>query len=302
MRVRFHKGKQRELLHSFKTHNGFTWPQVAASLGVKYGALHEWINEKVLLPQHIYDKLDPDRKYQEHVIEMLSDNWGLSKGGMLSPGSTKSITIPEHSEELAELCGIILGDGNMNQFIDGKKRRSYDIRIAGHAELDHTYLESHVAGLFRRLFGVNHLISKRHSSNAMYLVINSRKVLRFLYGLGLSIGRKKYDNPRIPEWIRQNPQFLASCIRGLFDTDGSIHRMSGRDANLLRITFTSYYPSLMTDVREGLQSLGYHPSQVIVGKQIFLSRQSEIVRYLKEVGFANDKHRRRVVRLCSPVV
>ena len=42
-------------------------------------------------------------------------NGGQVKGGKLSTGTTKKIIIPKKDEKLAELIGIILGDGNIQQ-------------------------------------------------------------------------------------------------------------------------------------------------------------------------------------------
>jgi hypothetical protein len=61
--------------------------------------------------------------------------------------SLKQISIPSHSEELAELSGIILGDGNV-QAVSGKKVGTYCVRIAGDA-LEGTYLLGYVLPLCR---------------------------------------------------------------------------------------------------------------------------------------------------------
>ena len=52
------------------------------------------------------------------------DNWGQIKGGLNSRGSLKAIIRPDRCKELAELVGIILGDGSIYSYSKGKKNRS----------------------------------------------------------------------------------------------------------------------------------------------------------------------------------
>jgi intein/homing endonuclease len=217
-----------------------------------------------------------------------------------SRGSLKSIHVPPHSAELAEIVGIILGDGNLYRYIKSKTKRAYVVRIAGHVVEDREYLEDYVAPLLEKLFHVS--VKKIYvvHHNELFLAVYRKELVDFFEAMGLMVGKKKILGASIPAWILENDGYLRACIRGLIDTDGSIHRMSKRDFKLLRIEFTSYYPQLMADMREGLIKLGFHPSKVICKKHFFLSRQSEIARYLKEVGFANKKHQQRFFQFSAP--
>lgn len=222
------------------------------------------------------------------------------RGGLNSRGNLKPINKPPYSAELAEVAGIILGDGNIYRYIKNKNERAYAVRIAGHITEDREYLENYVAPLLEKLFHVS--AQKRYVvlHNEMFLNITRKELVDFFEAMGLSAGKKKVNGASIPAWILENDNYLRACIRGLIDTDGSIHRMSKRDFKLLRIDFTSYYPQLMADVRNGLIKLGFHPSKVICGKHFFLSRQSEIVRYINELGFSNNKHTKRLMRFTAP--
>ena len=86
------------------------------------------------------------------------------------------------------------------------------------------------------------------------------------------------------------------------DTDGSIFRMSNKDQNLIRISFTNHNSKLLEDTRKGLIVLGFYPSKIIMNRQFFISRQEDIKKYLKEVGFSNKKHLKRIKIFNSPVV
>ena len=77
--------------------------------------------------------------------------------------------------------------------------------------------------------------------------------------------------------------------------------MSNKDPNLLRINFTNYNLTLLEDTRKAFIMLDFHPSKIINNKQFFISRQGEIRKYLKEIGFSNKKHLDRIKVFNSPV-
>lgn len=72
-------------------------------------------NEEVLLSDKVYYSLCKlvNLNFDDFIIEKLEDNWGKSKGGMNSKGSTINILKPAHSCELAEFVGAVLGDGHV---------------------------------------------------------------------------------------------------------------------------------------------------------------------------------------------
>jgi len=230
-------------------------------------------------------------------------NLGRIKGGLNSPGSTKRILLPIHSEELAEFIGIILGDGNIHSYKKGKKVGVYSIRIAGDLKLDYNYHVNFIKPLGERLFWLKAGIRKISKHNEIFTCFYSREMVRFLNDNGLHSGDKITNRLGIPQWVKDDENYLKACLRGIIDTDGSIFRMSQRDNNLLRIGFTNHNPKLLSDTRDAFIKLGYHPSKIIRNRTFFVSRQSDVVKYINEVGFSNRKHRSRLhTFLFSPVV
>ncbi|MDD9953690.1 MAG: hypothetical protein OXR66_05115 [Candidatus Woesearchaeota archaeon] len=228
--------------------------------------------------------------YKKYVIKEFEDNWGRSKGGAKSSGTTKTIKRPRKSAKLAELVGIILGDGNVHAYIDGKKRRSYMLRIAGDFTNDKEYLEKYVAPLCEKLFGIQAKFMYQEWKGEMFVILHSKELVLFLKSIGLKVGDKMESQVGIPGWIMKNEKYLRVCLRGLIDTDGCIHRMSRRDANLLRINFTNHNQQLLSDSRKGFLQLGFHPCNIIRKRTFYISRQEEIGRYIKQIGFSNQKH------------
>ncbi len=79
--------------------------------------------------------------------------------------------------------------------------------------------------------------------------------------------------------------------------------MSKKDPNLLRIKFTNHNIRLLNDARKAFLKLGFNVSKVICGRGIQISRKADIEKYLREMGFSNPKHLRRLHQFKdSPVV
>ena len=294
MRIKLKKGKQRDLICKFKNKNKFTWKKFSDYLKTSESSLIEWKYENSLMPLNIFERLDNEGKYKKFILEIKKENWGQINGGNNSKGNTKEIKHPKKNAELAELVGIILGDGNVASHIYSKKKRTYSIKIAGDLKKDIEYLNLFVKPMIERLFEIKTRNYSYPKKNGYYIIADGIELIKFFKLMGLNSGNKIKNNQGIPEWIKTNRIYLQNCLRGLIDTDGSIHRMSKRDSNLLRISFKSNIPLLLADFLEAFKKLGYNPNLIKSSNQVFLSRQNEIKKYVKEIGFSNKKHLNRL--------
>lgn len=121
MRIKLKSGKQKELINKLKE-NG-TWKELSKELNLSEGYLrNELRNERTLLSEKSYKKICEilGMSYDPLIEEKLEDNWGRSKGGLNSKGNTKLFKDIDESEELAELFGIILGDGHLEVYKKGE--------------------------------------------------------------------------------------------------------------------------------------------------------------------------------------
>ena len=293
MRVKLKPNKQRKLIYEAKNSKSLTWKELADELNTSVSSLIEWKSEKNLLPLRIFKKLDEQKKYKKFVIEFKKENWGRSKGGQNSKGNTKIIFFPKKNIELAELCGIILGDGNINRIRKGKKISVNQIRIAGHSIRDRKYLTRFIKPLLESLFKIKAREYTAKNALCHYIIMDSIELVKFFNSLGLKSGNKIRNNQGIPKWILKKKAYLKVCIKGLIDTDGCIHRMSKRDNKLLRINFKNNDSRLFQDVFNSFKLLGYNP-HLGAQNQMFLSRQEEIKKYILDIGFSNQKHLNRL--------
>lgn len=303
MRIKLYRGKQKELFKKVK--EKLSWSELSKLLGLSKDYLRLDVQkEKVLLSEESYKKLCKLSKlnFDRYIINRLKDNWGKISGGKISKGKTKEIMFPKDSEELAEFYGIMLGDGNLNK-TKSYRVGTYMIRIVGDYRFDKEYLINYVKPIIEKLFSIRVRIGKYKKENGMFIEAHSVRLVEFLEKKEFKSGNKIKNQVTIPLWISANKQYLKACLRGLIDTDGSIFKMSNKDPKLMRISFTNLNKTLLKDTRNFFIKLRYHPSKIINNKHFFISRKGEIVKYLKEIGFSNQKHTDRLQKFKdSPVV
>jgi len=298
MRVKLEKEKQKELIYLVKKKKGITWAAFAKDLNVGKTTLKEWGSEKNLLPLKIFNKLDKDKVYRKFILEHKQENWGRSKGGMNSSGTTKQISFPEENENLAEFIGIVLGDGNINVYNKGKKSGTYMVKIAGDSKKDYEYLTNHIANLSKRLFDIEPKFYQSKNSNCFYVLLHGIKLVQYLSEKGLKDGNKIKNQATIPKWVWKEDSYLKACIKGLYDTDGSVYELLPHWPGLFQISFDNNNFTLLKDVRKALIKLGFIVSNISSGRKgafkIYITRKEQIHKFYKEIGFSNPKHSRKL--------
>ena len=285
-RIRLLKGKQREMIESSKEKLG-CWEELSRFLGVgMHYVRYDLRNEKRTLPKHVFMKMNKNLNYSysKFIIEELSSNWGQVKGSLSSP-RTNPIKVEKvgKSERLAEIIGIMLGDGNLY----GKQ---YAVRVCGHVIDDKEYLIKHVKDLFKSVFKINLREYYHTKQNELILYTYSKFVFKNLVDYGLVSGNKKLNNVRIPNWIMNNKEFAKACVRGLMDTDGSVFYHK----NSVKIELSSGIPNLHDSFEKSMRSLGFNKrwSQENTNgvRRYGLYSKSDIEKYINNIGFNNMKH------------
>ena len=303
MRIKLKRGFQHNLIQLAKKHNGFTWKELANKLKISKDYLRIDLNyENVLLSQEIYKTLITliNINYDKHILNRLKDNWGREKGRKSKKRFKKTkILINNPSVELAELAGIILGDGN----IWIKKGGYYYVRICGDSKNDKDYIINYVAPLFESLFAIKPRIAYHNKNREIFLVKGNKEIVFTLKKFGLKEGNKKLNNVGIPSWIFKSNDFLKACIRGLIDTDGSVCPITGR--NYPYIWFSSNIPKLRQDFKKAMKLLGFKLSKWNIKKtsqETYIGQKALIEKFFKDIGFSNPKHLKRFQKFHAPVV
>ena len=199
----------------------------------------------------------------------------------------KRIRHPSQSTGLAELFGILAGDGHVD---------TYQVTMTTNAKTDFKHAQ-HTSNLFQRLFHVDAPIKFKKTKNACIVIVSSRAICDFLVRNGMIRGNKVTSQLRTPLWIRSRWGYQLAFLRGLFDTDGcvyvDVHKINGRTYNNVGMAFTNRSLPLLADFKGYLERMGLHPTQK-TKYTVFLRRERDIQRYFAVVGSSNPKHLRKI--------
>lgn len=207
----------------------------------------------------------------------------------------KSIKV-KHTAELAEIMGIILGDGGL--YAIGKNKYCTTVVFN---KLERLYA-NYVKTLFEKHFYPYkfYLFEAPHT-----FMLNNQSVYigKYLIESGMILGDKVRSQVTIPEWIF-NKKLLKYFIRGMFDTDGCIYR---KYEDYAQIGFKLGSKPLIFSLRKALTELELNPTEIKwhfhskggagINWQFYLSRQSEVKRFFEEIKPMNKKHIDRYDRI-----
>lgn len=201
-----------------------------------------------------------------------------------SKSHRKSIIIPVDSARLAELLGIIFGDGGINN--------AWQVVITLSAVKDVPYAEF-VASLFTNLFGIEVVMRKQLRDNTIRVVCSSMNVVDFLVSKGAVRGHKIRQQIAMPVWVSNNEKFQKAFVRGLVDTDGCLfihkHFVGKKIQRNIGFCFTSYSEKLLLGVAGILERFGVKPHITDCKRRIYLYSAKTIEKYLAIFGTSNER-------------
>lgn len=177
----------------------------------------------------------------------------------------------EESGELAELIGVVLGDGYI-----GAHMRTEVLRIA--CNYNNPGFIKRYSALVECLFNKKPSVKKRKTANCVDIVIYQKNIAE---RLGLQTGAKTHRTFFLPDWIKDNPEYQIKFLRGLFETDGC--HCTHLPTYTYKFIFSNVNQSLLETVYMLLCGLGFNPT--MTDKTVQLSRKIEVSRAVKLVKF-----------------
>src|SRR3989344_4131780 len=207
-RVKFvSKTKQKEFFELVKTRSNKTNKEIALVNKVNPHQISEWKTAKNTIPLYVFKKLLKLAKIQQpkgtRVIGRYDHIQSAAKKGGIATFKKygkiphneenrrvswekwwktfgkyqkrkilerKPIKIHQKSTELAELCGILIGDGGISK---------YQVRITLNGETDKMY-SKFVVKLLSKLFGVKPMVYKIKNKKAVNICISRSDLVDFL--------------------------------------------------------------------------------------------------------------------------
>ena len=172
---------------------------------------------------------------------------------------------------LAELMGIILGDGNLY-----KHPRTENLRITCNAS-ELGYIR-HIAKLIDCVFSKTPSVIKRNDENAVTINLYQGNICK---RLGLPDGNKIINDVGVPAWVITNRKYQIKCLKGLFETDGCFQKDESNYAQY--IEFKNNCKRLKSDAYKMLSGLGLNPQRG--SNYVRLARKEEVNRFIKLIAF-----------------
>ncbi|MDP3728891.1 MAG: LAGLIDADG family homing endonuclease [bacterium] len=192
----------------------------------------------------------------------------------------KALQLPE-SKELAELIGIILGDGEI--------RKDGSIRIAFDPKKDLNFLYKRVFLLTEKILPETRIGFESYKR----VCFGNISFVRYLKETcGLNAGNKFENNWEIPPWCFKKEEYLSATLRGLFDTDGYFAYTNG-SLEVMYGRFSIHATKLVENIKRGL--LVFSLNAIIIqdpdGRYpISIYSKEDILIFFGRIGTSNHKH------------
>ena len=210
------------------------------------------------------------------------------------------ITIPkEMSPELAELIGIIMGDGYLYNGIN-----KYTIGIVGHPITDLNYFK-HIAILIKKLF--NKKVKIKKIGRGIRIIFDSKNIFKLITKYVPYYKGGKSDKIIIPKDILTSWSLAKHTIRGIADTDGSIFTANKPGcSNYPSIEITTSSIKLAYQIRDILNNNEFRVANIWSYKsknsiktsyKVPLNGKNNLKLWMEEIGFSNPHKKEKALKV-----
>lgn len=173
--------------------------------------------------------------------------------------------------DLAELTGVILGDGNIGVF-----PRSEVLRIVANAN-NQGFIDRYTR-LVEKAFRKKPHVKKRTYSEAVNITVYEKFISKRLL---IPSGARGNILIQVPDWIVKNKEMTIRFLRGLYEAEGSysVHTPT----YTYKMFFSNKNLSLLDIVFRLVKGLGFHPHRS--ADKIQISRKEEVQKFKNLIEF-----------------
>lgn len=188
----------------------------------------------------------------------------------------------KYSDRLAELIGVLLGDGCI-------QKRCIIISFNKISDRDH--IDRRVKKILKSLLKCNIFTSFKSYENTGEIRVYSRDFIKFLENkCDWKPGNKIKNQTTIPKWCFKNKKYLIHVIRGYFDTDGYLAIQ--KNSPIVRIRFSNKCEMLIKDMSKALDILNIQHSKQIdkIGVELRIFSKRRVLKFFKIIGSSNIRN------------
>lgn len=210
---------------------------------------------------------------------------------------------------LAELFGAMMGDGCLSLINNKSENRKRKIALlTGHLKHDYNYYTRVIQPIVKENFKINGYIKKREKRNCIYYEIGG-VVFDFLNNEGFPIGLK--TKLFIPQKILRKRQLARACVRGIFNTAGTIYRRYRKKYNkhpkiynYQVIQFKLNSKRTIKQIKGVLDRININSNRIIRDKKSYVLRitdQTGIKKFMEKIRPSNNYHVERYINHISDI-
>ena len=160
----------------------------------------------------------------------------------------KKKKISQNKKLKAYVIGVALGDGNLSN----SNGRAVRLRVT--CDKKYPLLLKHIKQSVQKMTPENKVsVIKRKGCFDISCYSNYWEEI---LGWKAKEGSKSKQKVSVPKWIKSNRTYAKECLRGLFQTDGSIYK----DRKYLMVNFVTEIPTLAKDTFEMITKIGHKPN------------------------------------------
>lgn len=191
---------------------------------------------------------------------------------MIAEGKIKTV-YPRFKQngDLAELIGVMLGDGNIEKF-----PRTERLLIFSNSN-NRGFIKRYGA-IVGRMFNKRPYIYLQSKQNCVRISLYEKSISS---RMGIPCGSRKKLKIIVPKWILAKREHIVRYLRGLYEAEGSVSFHIPTCTH--KFVFSNLNESLLNVVYQLMVQLGFHPS---IGKgRVQISRRAEVARAVELLQF-----------------
>lgn len=196
-----------------------------------------------------------------------------SSAARLEGSSPSSGTEIEFLKHLAYITGVAIGDGNLSN----PNKRAIRLRVS--CDTKYPEIIKEICSSIKIILPKNKVSLVKKKGNCVDISCYSNnwgKWLDWKYDKG-----PKYEQViRIPKWIKNDSDYSKPCLKGLFQTDGSIYY----DRKYIMVNFVTTITGLGDEIVKIITKLGFKPKIYILGVRGKIHHTKYTIRISKNVS------------------
>lgn len=253
--IKIKKELLKDIYKELKNKSSLTYKDISNEIGTNFDKI---ILRGDLLSEKCFRRLKKliIRELGNAFLSNFIKNGDLPHKTIIGRGGSEEIILKEDDKN-AEFVGIMLGDGTL--YNNGNV---VSVSLNGVDEEDYVkYVKKLMSDIIKN-FEIHEIwernkFPKYKHKKGIELSIFSQAVHYSLVSIGLVPGDKVENQVKIPDWIYKRDSFKIACLKGLFDTDGSIF-INKRNRSFV-LNFTSSSKPLVQDFYKLCNSLNIKP-------------------------------------------